>query len=136
MDIDNIVYIFCLHCVYLPRINNTLKLFAEAWNLHSIRTEHNLNPTQLFTRGMLQNQFIGIGENLADDLSEYGIDWNGPVPLVESNTVIVNELGNILNNNQYLNLISRVNPLRTDECYGINVYLECIHVVANILQNS
>ena len=60
---------------------------------------------------MLQNQFIGIGENLADDLSEYGIDWNGPVPSVESNTVIVNEPGNILNDNQYLNLISRVNPL-------------------------
>jgi hypothetical protein len=136
LDIDNIVYMFCLHYVYLPRINNTLKLFTEAWNLHSIRTEHNLNPTQLFTQGMLQHGIRGI-EDLAGNLTEYGIDWNGPTPSDELNTiVIVDEPRNILNNRQYLNLVSNVNPLQTDNCYGINVYLECVHVVANILQHS
>ncbi|CAB5205585.1 unnamed protein product [Rhizophagus irregularis] len=136
LDIDNTVYMFCLHYVYMPRINNTLKLFADAWNLHSIRTEHNLNPTQLFTRGMLQYGIRGIENNLVSNLEEYGIDWDGPIPTIESDTVTVNEPTNILNANQSLNLASRIDPLQTDECYGINVYLECVRTVADILQNS
>jgi len=31
--------LFVLHCVYLPRINNSLDEFARAWDLHPIRTE-------------------------------------------------------------------------------------------------
>ncbi|CAG8766984.1 2107_t:CDS:2, partial [Rhizophagus irregularis] len=129
LDIDNTVYMFCLHYVYIPRINNTLKLFADAWNLHSIRTEHNLNLTQLFTRGMLQYGIRGIENNLVSNLEEYGIYWDAekysPIPTIESDTVTVNEPTNILNANQSLNLASRIDPLQTDECYGINVYLEC-----------
>ncbi|POG58427.1 hypothetical protein GLOIN_2v1866101 [Rhizophagus irregularis DAOM 181602=DAOM 197198] len=136
LDIDNTVYMFCLHYVYIPRINNTLKLFADAWNLHSIRTEHNLNLTQLFTRGMLQYGIRGIENNLVSNLEEYGIYWDGPIPTIESDTVTVNEPTNILNANQSLNLASRIDPLQTDECYGINVYLECVCTVADILQNS
>jgi hypothetical protein len=135
LDIENEVYLYCLHYVYLPRINNTLKLFSETWNSHSIRTEHNLSPKQLFTKGMIQNGIRGI-DDLVINPAEYGIDWNGPIPSVESNTVVVNAPSNILTNDQYANLISRVNPLQTDSCYGINVYLECVSVIANILRNS
>ena len=31
------VDLFVLHCVYLPRINRSLKEFMRAWNLHPIR---------------------------------------------------------------------------------------------------
>lgn len=135
LDIENEVYLYCLHYVYLPRLNNILKLFSDAWNSHSLRTEHNLIPIQLFTKGMMQYGIRGLEDSVINP-TEYGIDWNGPIPSVESDTVIVNEPGNILDNDQYTNLISRVNPLQIDNCYGINVYLECVSVVAEILRNS
>ncbi|XP_070534703.1 uncharacterized protein [Ptychodera flava] len=47
------LHMFCLHFVYLPRINNTLNLFAQGWNEHSIRTAHNLSPNQLWVSGLL-----------------------------------------------------------------------------------
>jgi hypothetical protein len=84
---------------------------------------------------MMQYGIRGL-EDLVINPTEYGIDWNGPIPSVESDTVIVNEPGNILNNDQYTNLISRVNPLQIDDCYGINVYLKCVSVVAEILRNA
>jgi len=37
--------------IYLPRINATLKRFLDGWNNHSIRTENNKSPFQLYTEG-------------------------------------------------------------------------------------
>ena len=33
--------LFVLHCVYLPRINKSLRQFMIAWNNHPLCTEHN-----------------------------------------------------------------------------------------------
>ena len=54
LDPLNEIDLFCLHHVYLPRINSALQSFIESWNNHSISTEHNLTPNQLFIRGALQ----------------------------------------------------------------------------------
>ena len=51
---------YALQYVYLPRINQSLKVFKEGWNHHSIRTEHHLSPYQLFVRGALQLHRRGI----------------------------------------------------------------------------
>ena len=84
---------------------------------------------------MLQHGIHGMEE--IENPSEYGIDWEGPIPPVESNTaVIVNEPSNILNNEQYNNLTSRVNPLQLDNYYGINIYLNCVHTISDILLNN
>ena len=48
-DID----IFCLHYVYLPRINDQLQTFQQAYCRHKLRTEGNATPMQLWTRRML-----------------------------------------------------------------------------------
>ena len=52
----NEVDMFCLHWVYLPKINATLKQFVESWNNHPISTENNLTPNQLFVEGILRQQ--------------------------------------------------------------------------------
>lgn len=44
---------YALHYVFLPRINNQLTQFANAWNRHPLRTEGGLTPLQLWTRGLL-----------------------------------------------------------------------------------
>lgn len=49
----NEIHLYALHYVYLPRINQSLKLFVRGWNEHGIRTANNQSPRQLFTAGVL-----------------------------------------------------------------------------------
>ena len=49
---DNEMHIFCLHYVYIPRINKDLEDFTEAWNRHGISSAGNRTPLQLWMLGM------------------------------------------------------------------------------------
>ena len=51
LDIDNEIHLFCLHYVFLPRINASLQSFQQAWNRHPMQTEHGLSPEQLQLQG-------------------------------------------------------------------------------------
>lgn len=48
LDVNNDTDIFCLHCVYISRINNAIEEFVAAHNRHKISTENNRTPEQLF----------------------------------------------------------------------------------------
>lgn len=52
----NEVDIFCLHQVYLPRVNDFLHQFAENWN--NLSSEHSQTPNQLFIEGIVAQQQI------------------------------------------------------------------------------
>ena len=54
LDPDDETHLFCLHFVYIPRINNHLEQWTVAWINHSIRTADNLSPLQLWMEGILQ----------------------------------------------------------------------------------
>ena len=45
--------LFSLHYAFLPRINNHLEIFCQAYNRHRMRTEGNHSPMQLWLQGML-----------------------------------------------------------------------------------
>lgn len=51
---DNEVDQYCLHQVFLDRINKSLCDFVTSWNNHSISTEGNLTPSQLFYLGQCE----------------------------------------------------------------------------------
>ena len=73
------VHLFTIHYIYLPRINASLSEFKSGWNHHSIRTEHNRSPYQLFVEGSLSLQRSGL---IALDFfnqvdADYGIDNEG-----------------------------------------------------------
>ena len=53
LDPLNNVDVFCAHYVFLLRINECLQSFLESWNFHSLSTEHNMTPEQLYTLGMI-----------------------------------------------------------------------------------
>lgn len=67
-DVD----LFALHYVFLPRINEHLETFCQAYSRHRIRTEGNHSPIQLWLQGMLittdQTAASGVYdfENLTD----------------------------------------------------------------------
>ena len=52
LDINDEIHLFCLHYVFLPRINLALNLFKNAWNNHPLSTERNLSPIQLWISGL------------------------------------------------------------------------------------
>ncbi|PKC12038.1 hypothetical protein RhiirA5_258462, partial [Rhizophagus irregularis] len=74
LNINNNVYLFCLHFVFLPRINENLKQWRVSWNNHKLRTEKHQTPIQLYTKGMIESGFRGMEDEVVDP-NDYGIDW-------------------------------------------------------------
>ncbi|CAJ0844507.1 1828_t:CDS:2, partial [Entrophospora sp. SA101] len=87
---DSDLDLFCLHYVFIPRIEASLYKWEQSWNNHSVQTESHYTPRQLFIRSAISgNAVLDYADINVDD--EYGIDWNGPTPQVEYQQVIVNE---------------------------------------------
>ena len=51
LNVDSELHLFCLHYIYLPRINNSLQEFISTWNHHPLGTMSNMSPTQLWLTG-------------------------------------------------------------------------------------
>ncbi len=52
LDVYNEAHIFCLHYIFIPRINRSLAAFKEAWNCHPMSSEGGLSPNQLWISGL------------------------------------------------------------------------------------
>ena len=52
LDPLNNVDMYCLHQIFMPKINRCLSEFKESWNHHSLSSEGNKTPYQLFFEGM------------------------------------------------------------------------------------
>ena len=61
LDPLNHVDIFCLHYVFLPRIQHSLQEFQASWNLHGLSTEGRMSPTQLFFEGTRGIEINNVG---------------------------------------------------------------------------
>lgn len=66
-----------------------MKLFAEAWNNHGVRTENCMSPNQLFTSGMLRLLNSGLeAMDIFDTPSDdYGVEEEGLVNIPEESSV-------------------------------------------------
>ena len=83
--------LFLLHCIYLPRVNKSLLDFARAWNHHPIRTERNWSPRQIMLNSLIREADILSSVDVTP--SDFGIDYEGPVPDEEIGTVEVPQTG-------------------------------------------
>ena len=83
----NIVHLFALHYVYLPRINASLGEFKLQWNHHRIRTANHQTPLALFQVNI--NAIPTDPVEVRNDV--YGIDYGGPLPDITTNKVVVPE---------------------------------------------
>ena len=91
LDPDSEIDLFILHCLYKPLISHSLKEFFNAWNLHPLRTEHNWSPRRIWFNSMIsQDHQLDNSEEIVDP-EEYGIDYSGPLPEDQLNTVEVPE---------------------------------------------
>ena len=126
---------FCLHFIFLPRINQVLKSFQEAWNSHGLSTECNWSPMQLFTAFSCNNpsleepvdQTYGIGSDR--DSSDEDINED-----VE--TVVIPAIFPPLPEGDLQALEVAVNPLQDSDCYGTELYLQTLFFVNNALEDN
>ena len=79
VDISNDTDVFCLHYVFLSRINRALEEFRLGWNHHSVSTKGNQTSYQLWIAGVMGDNFQGytaVQDIRNPDLNVYGIDIN------------------------------------------------------------
>ncbi|CAG8578640.1 2723_t:CDS:1 [Paraglomus occultum] len=136
-DIDDVIQLYCLHYVYMERINRALNMFTENWNNHSIRTEHNRTPLQLRQIGMTANHYLAYEEynNIDDNYGVEEIHDNNEQGDNEDGNVTDETFRNLLTRNEYDVLRNRFNPIDDDENSGINIFLETVAFVRQLLQS-
>jgi hypothetical protein len=134
LDVNNHVHMFCLHYVFLPRLDQALNLWATAHNNHRMRAEGNQTPLQLWYGGIVQrsgqqstaidNIFTYLIQGGQGDalLQELGIDWDLSDP---ERIVRIPIVGNPLNeeNTQKLYEQYPVAAILVDsDSFGIDIY--------------
>ena len=56
LDPSDEIDLYCLHFIFIPRINQQLDVFRAAYCRHKLRTEHNRSPLQLWTMGLMNTE--------------------------------------------------------------------------------
>lgn len=92
MNIENQTDRFCLHYVFLPRINADLDSFRLGWNSHSLSTQGNWSPLQLFTAHSHGNPLF-IDDN--NDFNDQMYGYYGIQDPEENGTVDESETANV-----------------------------------------
>lgn len=108
LNCDNDSDLFCLHYVFIPRINRTLNEFKAAFNNHSISSEGNRTPNQLF-RGPT---------HVASPMNTV----SPTVQRLETSSAQVHYRFCPLNSQALAELLVAVNPLEEDNNNGKTLY--------------
>ena len=123
-------HLFCLHYIFIPRINRALLEFQHQYNNHRLRTENHLTPMQLFHVPNL------CGTVTFDDPTVvspgYGIDEDEPhVQLQDSPDVVIIDTPRLqLTDEQHDFIIQNFNSLDEDNNFGINTYVQLLNFVS------
>ena len=133
MDPFNIVDLFCLHLVYVPRINQSLTLFHEAWNNHPLSTESNRTALQLYTLYSIGNPLFADEGDV--DSNSYGIDYDADANIDEddSETVSIPEINLPLSDASLSMLTMSLDPLQQSDSYGADIYLQAVNLVYQLI---
>ncbi len=132
LDPLNDLDIFCLHFVYIPRINAALKSFQEAWNNHPLSTERNRTPLQLYA-------LYSIGNSLFEedniDLNTYGMesDSNDELDEGDYDCIVVPIIDIPLSDDGFAVLRASVDPLQESNCFGADVYMKAINTLYHLM---
>ena len=136
VDPDNDMDLFILHCLYQPLINHSLKEFFNAWNSHPIRTEHNWSPKRIWFNSMVTQNINQLESSEADlDLEEYGIDYGGPFPEEQLNTVEVPETLVSLSAEDKSLFCSAINMLDWERNTSASLFMHAKSILLSMINN-
>ena len=138
--LDNPNHMFTLHYVFLPRINQALHEYKDAFNHHGVRTASSWSPNQMWLNGMMSEEnplaHDRLDEN-PEDLQYYGYDPDSPSPFEDTeNNVVVSPIHIERGLEVAAFLQTILDPLRPSNEMGIDVYVEALTLVANFLTNA
>ena len=136
LDPLNDVDLFCIHFVYLPRVNLQLNHFMKSWNNHSLRTAGGFTPIQLWTRGIMYAD-SSVLEDVSSGLSipsDYGVEDTGHINAFDSGSIIVPEVVADLDDDQMELLRTQFNPLTHSDYNGVDIYQAIHEIVDTMLQ--
>ena len=134
LDSENEVDLFCLHYVFIPRVNKSLQSFLTGWNHHGLSTENNLSPLQLYTAYSQGNQLF---EETIDAL-HYGVeeDDDGEGLPQDSNSVSVPDTCIPFSQTAIDSLASEIDPLRACSDFGKQFYIDTVHLVFDLMSQE
>eukprot|EP00111_Clytia_hemisphaerica_P011752 TCONS_00034514-protein len=131
LDPDDELHLFCLHYIFIPRINKLLDEFVTSWNNHPLRTEQNLTPNQLWTYGFFETETLIDDTSIVDD--NYGIDDFGPEPELQTNNYVeIPEIENTLTEEEEQYITETFDPLENDDNHGIDLYTRLLDYLSNL----
>lgn len=122
LDVLNEVDMYCLHRVYLQRINHSLISFAETWNNHPISTEHNNTPNQLFIEGALRQSESPVPTTNSSAHSVPMSRDHVQVPRCSFSPCSLLE-----------QQLDQVDIMRDSDSFGIDIYREVVRIVGQHL---
>jgi hypothetical protein len=129
LNVDNETDIFCLHYVYIPRINNALVSHQNAHNSHKISTEASATPSQLFyANNHLRQLFVNAHISTTRQMS-----------LVQSPDLSVVTIPATIcpiPDQKFRELQATIDPLKHSVMQGKDIFLEVVEFVGNTLQHS
>lgn len=134
LDSLNELHMFCLHYIYLPRIQRSVNEFREQWNNHGLSTQGGQTPLQLWHMGIVNN--VGLPDSISDDIFNvdhtFGVDEEGPLPEFQTNNNVIIPHNDVTVNETTITFIQRsVDPLQNDGNHGINLFVNLVDFLQN-----
>lgn len=127
LDSTDELHMFCLHFIYMPRVQRATAEFHNQWNNHGLSTQGGQTPLQLWQRGVLTSTCSSAIQDIfaVNDTME----MNEEIPShfeTENNVVVPVNRFNI--NSTHMNIIQHnINPLREDGNHGIELFSELLN---------
>ncbi|MEQ2274270.1 hypothetical protein XENORESO_017481 [Xenotaenia resolanae] len=125
IDLSNMVHLFCVGYVFIPRLREDVQVFEESWNSHPLRTERNLTPNQLWMIGMLQEpvsepdltEIQHAEERLPQEQQSEEVEHGVNVPVLQCPLSA-----------EKVHALQQLNPLAESASLGRDIYLQALEV--------
>lgn len=129
-DID----LFCLHHIFLPRINASLHSFQLAWNNHPLSTENSRSPIQIYMHDSIGSSLFNSLDSI-DSLNTQQVTSYMATD-EEINIVHVPEIPSPLSRSAMGYLSTMIDPLQNSTNHGMDLYVSCINIVYQLVQDD
>lgn len=133
LDISDNGHLFCLHYIFLPRINAHMQKFVKGFDDHPLSSEKNRTPNQLWIRGsLLYDNTITVR-----DFRSYGIDMESRLVITENDceTLEIPDLEVNLDQNAWDEFTASVDPIRDSDSYGIDIYMDAVLLLDRLMND-
>ncbi|XP_028258071.1 uncharacterized protein LOC114442995 [Parambassis ranga] len=136
LDSLNELHLFCVHYIFLPRIQRAATEFQNQWNNHGLSTQGGQTPLQLWQRGIVSNAGMHNPSmnGIVDMDSNFSLDDNSlQSELITNNNVVVPSINITISNTTMNTLVQNFNPFEDDGNHGIDLFCNLVHFLEGIL---